>query len=50
VGRGEDGTATLALMDGRGKKRILMEVPADGTPRLSFLDANGKVVSQRGPD
>jgi hypothetical protein len=50
VGRGEDGTATLALMDGRGKKRILMEVPANGTPRLSFLDANGKVVSQRGPD
>ncbi|MGB6430638.1 MAG: hypothetical protein WBF06_08630 [Candidatus Acidiferrales bacterium] len=50
VGRGADGTATLALMDGQGRKRILMEVPADGTPRLTFLDANGKVLSQVGPD
>jgi hypothetical protein len=46
VGRGEDGTATVNLMDAKGKKRILMEVKADGTPSLSFLDANGKVVSQ----
>jgi hypothetical protein len=50
VGRGADGTATLALMDGQGRKRILMEVPADGTPRLSFLDANGKVLNEIRPD
>lgn len=49
VGRGEDGAATVALMDASGKKRILMEVRADGTPSLSFLDANGKVVNQMSP-
>ena len=46
VGRGEDGTATVNLMDANGKKRIVMEVRPDGTPRLSFLDGNGKVISQ----
>ena len=49
VGRGEDGTATVALMDAAGKKRIVMEVPATGTPRLAFLDANGKVIDQLSP-
>jgi hypothetical protein len=33
-------------MDAAGKKRIIMEVTADGTPRLCFLDANGGVVKQ----
>jgi len=46
VGRGDDGTATVALMDGNGKKRILLQVPADGTPSISFLDANGNVLKQ----
>ena len=46
VGRGEDGTATVNLMDANGKKRIVMEVRPDGTPRLSLLDGNGKVISQ----
>jgi len=46
VGRREDGTATLALMDGNGKKRILIEVPAAGTPSISFLDPSGKVLNQ----
>src|SRR2546428_318323 len=30
----------------RGKKRIVMQVSADGAASLSFLDADGKVVSQ----
>ena len=46
VGRGDDGTATVDLMDAQGKKRIVMEVKADGTPSLFFLNANGKVISQ----
>jgi hypothetical protein len=46
VGRVEDGTATVNLMDARGKKRLVMEVKADGTPSLYFLDADGKVISQ----
>ena len=46
VGRNDDGTATLNLMDANGKKRIVMEVKPDGTSRLSFLDNNGKVIRQ----
>jgi hypothetical protein len=49
VGRGDDGAAVVALMDDKGRKRISMEVAADGTPRLSFLDADGKVVNQLTP-
>jgi len=49
VGRGDDGAAVVALMDDKGRKRISMEVTADGTPRLSFLDAEGKVVNQLTP-
>jgi hypothetical protein len=44
VGRGKDGAAVVALMDDKGRKRISIEVAADGTPRLSFLDASGKVI------
>ena len=46
VGRDDEGTASVALMDVNGKKRILMEVKPDGTPILTFLDANGKVISR----
>jgi hypothetical protein len=49
VGRGDDGAAVVELMDDKGRRRISMEVAADGTPRLSFLDAEGKVVNQVTP-
>ncbi len=49
VGRGDDGAAVVQLMDANGKKRISLEVAADGTPRLAFLDAEGKVVNQMTP-
>jgi hypothetical protein len=49
VGRGDDGAAVIALMDGKGRKRISMQVAADGTPQLAFLDADGKVVNQLVP-
>ncbi|HYK38355.1 hypothetical protein [Alloacidobacterium sp.] len=44
VGRGDDDSAIVSLMDANGKKRIVMQVAADGTPSLDFLDAKGQVV------
>jgi len=32
------------MYDIKGKQRIRMQVLKDGTPRLEFLDAAGKVV------
>jgi hypothetical protein len=49
LGRGDDGEATLALMDANGKKRIVLRVAADGAAKLEFLDGNGKVVQQVSP-
>jgi hypothetical protein len=49
VGRGDEGSAVIQLMDAKGKKRISMEGAADGAPRLSFLDADGKVINQLVP-
>jgi hypothetical protein len=49
VGNSEDGKATVALRDASGRKRIVMEVQADGTSSLTFLDANGQVVNTLGP-
>ena len=50
VGHDKEGVASVSLMDRQGRKRIALQVTADGTPSISFLDANGKVVSQLGPD
>jgi len=44
VGRDDDGTASIALMDAEGRKRIIMQVTSDGSPSLSFLDDQGKVI------
>jgi hypothetical protein len=44
VGRREDGAAVVSLMDATGRKRIVMQVTADGVPSLDFLDADGHVV------
>ena len=46
VGESADGVASMALMDGSGRKRIVMEVKPDGASSLTFLDENGKVVNQ----
>ena len=40
----DDGTASVELMEGTGKKRIVMEVSNEGVPSLSFLDDAGRVV------
>ena len=44
LGRGEDGIATLALLDGQGKKRLVMQVSPDGKAAISALDSKGKVI------
>ena len=49
VGNGDDGAATVALMDSQGRRRIVMEVKADGASSLAFLDGNGKVLNQLVP-
>lgn len=46
VGRTEDGTASVSLMDGHGKKRIVMQVTDQGVPSLSILDENGRVIRE----
>lgn len=46
LGRGDDGAATLALLDGAGKKRIVLSVAENGESRISVLDATGKTVKQ----
>jgi hypothetical protein len=49
VGRDDSGSAAIALMDAKGKKRIIIEVAPDGTPSFSFRDENGKVTNQITP-
>jgi hypothetical protein len=44
VGRKGDGAAVVSLTDAKGRKRIVMQVTADGTSSLDFLDAEGQVV------
>ena len=49
VGHDTQGVARVQLMDGNGRARIMLQVTSDGNPSLSFLDANGNVVSQLDP-
>jgi hypothetical protein len=49
IGHDKEGVASVSLMDRSGRKRILLQVAADGMPSIAFLDADGKVVNQLGP-
>ena len=44
VGRKDGGAAVVSLIDAKGKKRIVMQVAADGAASLDFLDADGHVA------
>jgi hypothetical protein len=44
LGRAEDGSVGLKLKDAGGLDRIVMEVMADGSPAIRFLDTKGNVV------
>lgn len=46
LGRARDGGSVLQLKDTEGRDRLLLRVAPDGTPKLQFLDAAGKVVSE----
>jgi hypothetical protein len=46
VGHQKTGAAAVELMDRNGRTRLSLEVGADGTPQLTFLDANGKVTNR----
>ena len=49
VGRGDDGAAKIVLSDGKGRKRIVMQVTDAGAASLSFLDENGTVIQDLVP-
>ena len=49
IGREEPGVASVSLSDAKGKKRIVMQVAADGTPSLGFFDADGHLIQEIAP-
>lgn len=50
VGKNEDRAASVKLSDAQGHARLNLEVAADGTATIAFLDANGKIVRRIGAD
>jgi hypothetical protein len=44
LGKRRDNSMTLVMNDIKGKPRIRMQVAADGTPKLEFLDEADKVI------
>lgn len=46
LGRVEDHSVGLRLMDQEGHDRLRLKVNPDGSPVMQFLDASGKVTSQ----
>ena len=44
VGKNDNRESEVTLYDANGKARIKMSVSAEGTPKLDFLDAEGKVT------
>jgi hypothetical protein len=46
LGRARDGGSTLQLKDTEGRDRLVLRVAPDGTPKLQFLDAAGKIISE----
>jgi hypothetical protein len=45
LGRNTDRSSSLELKDDQGRPRLVARVAADGTPTLTFLDANGNVTA-----
>jgi hypothetical protein len=44
IGRDDDGTSELALMDSTGKSRIVLKVLPNGQSSINFLDENGHIL------
>ena len=49
VVRTGDGSATVSLTDGAGRKRIELSAPASGAATLEFFDEQGRVVQRLAP-
>jgi hypothetical protein len=45
VGRNQDGSSEMALMDSSGKKRIAFKVLGNGESSISFLDEHGNILN-----
>jgi len=46
VGKTADRSANISLADANGKPRLTLTVDAMGSPRIEFLDENGKIVDR----
>ncbi len=46
LGRQRDGASALVLRDAAGRPRLRLQVAADGTSGIDFLDADGRVTRQ----
>ncbi len=44
IGRGRNKSSFISLSDAKGRERIQISVAADGSPRINFLDENGKIT------
>jgi hypothetical protein len=44
VGKTADRAANVSLADANGKPRLTLTVDATGSPRIEFLDENGKII------
>jgi len=44
LGRDYDKSSVIKLKDAKGRARIVISVEANGNPKLSFLDENGKLI------
>ena len=49
VGRNDDGSSEMALMDTSGKKRIILKVLENGQSSLTFLDDKGNILNSFAP-
>jgi hypothetical protein len=49
VGEQDGSIASVTLAGADGKKRIAIQVTADGTPSLAFYDAQGRVIQDLAP-
>jgi hypothetical protein len=49
VGRNDDGSSEMALMDTSGRKRIILKVLENGQSSLTFLDDKGNILNSFSP-
>lgn len=45
LGRNEDGSSEIALMDSLGRKRLIFKVLENGNSSINFLDKSGKTLN-----